>query len=195
MSQKELRVWKTLSRRTLLSHNKFLTVENHAVELPDGRVILDWAWIIIPSAVIVLAVTADHRFLCFRQTKYAVDGITLAPVGGMLEPNEIPLEAAKRELLEETGYEASEWVNLGSHILDPNRGIATMHLFLALHAKQITQPDSDDLEDQELLLLSRSAVESALRAGEFKILAWSAVVAMALNYLSASDSGAREPLR
>jgi ADP-ribose pyrophosphatase len=195
MSQKELRVWKTLSRRTLLSHNKFLTVENHAVELPDGRVIPDWAWIIIPSAVIVLAVTADHRFLCFRQTKYAVDGITLAPVGGMLEPNEIPLEAAKRELLEETGYEASEWVNLGSHILDPNRGIATMHLFLALHAKQITQPDSDDLEDQELLLLSRSAVESALRAGEFKILAWSAVVAMALNYLSASDSGAREPLR
>jgi 8-oxo-dGTP pyrophosphatase MutT (NUDIX family) len=194
MSQKELRVWKTLSRRTLLSHNKFLTVENHAVELPDGRVIPDWAWIIIPSAVIVLAVTADHRFLCFRQTKYAVDGITLAPVGGMLEPNEIPLEAAKRELLEETGYEASEWVNLGSHILDPNRGIATMHLFLALHAKQITQPDSDDLEDQELLLLSRSAVESALRAGEFKILAWSAVVAMALNYLSASDSGAREPL-
>jgi 8-oxo-dGTP pyrophosphatase MutT (NUDIX family) len=195
MSQKELRVWKALSRRILLSHNKFLTVESHAVELPDGRVIPDWAWIIIPSAVIVLAVTADHRFLCFRQTKYAVDGITLAPVGGMLEPNEIPLEAAKRELLEETGYEASEWVNLGSHILDPNRGIATMHLFLALHAKQITQPDSDDLEDQELLLLSRSAVESALRAGEFKILAWSAVVAMALNYLSASDSGAREPLR
>ena len=194
MSQKELRVWKTLSRRILLSHNKFLTVESHAVQLPDGRVIPDWAWIIIPSAVIVLAVTADHRFLCFRQTKYAVDGFTLAPVGGMLEPNEIPLDAAKRELLEETGYEASEWVSLGSHILDPNRGIATMHLFLALHAKQITQPDSDDLEDQELLLLSRSAVESALQAGEFKILAWSAVVAMALNYLSASDSGTRERL-
>lgn len=194
MSQKELRVWKTLSRRILLSHNKFLTVESHAVQLPDGRVIPDWAWIIIPSAVIVLAVTADHRFLCFRQTKYAVDGFTLAPVGGMLEPNEIPLDAAKRELLEETGYEASEWVNLGSHILDPNRGIATMHLFLALHAKQITQPDSDDLEDQELLLLSRSAVESALKAGEFKILAWSAVVAMALNYLSASDAGTRERL-
>jgi ADP-ribose pyrophosphatase len=194
MSQNELRVWKTLSRRILLSHNKFLTVESHAVQLPDGRVIPDWAWIIIPSAVIVLAVTADHRFLCFRQTKYAVDGIVLAPVGGMLEPDEIPLDAAKRELLEETGYEASEWVSLGSHILDPNRGIATMHLFLALHAKQITQPDSDDLEDQELLLLSRSEVERALKAGEFKILAWSAVVAMALNYLSASDSGARERL-
>jgi 8-oxo-dGTP pyrophosphatase MutT (NUDIX family) len=161
-------------------------VESHTVKLPDGHIIPDWAWIIIPSAVIVLAVTADHQFLCFRQTKYAVDGIVLAPVGGMLEPEEMPLDAAKRELLEETGYEASEWVNLGSHILDPNRGIATMHLFLALDAKQITQPDSDDLEDQELLFLSQHEVENALKAGEFKILAWSAVVAISLNYLGAS---------
>jgi ADP-ribose pyrophosphatase len=193
MNTKELRVWETISRKTILSHNKFLTVESHTVKLPDGHVIPDWAWIIIPSAVIVLAVTPDHRFLCFRQTKYAVDGIVLAPVGGMLEPDEMPLEAAKRELLEETGYEASEWVDLGSHILDPNRGIATMHLFLALHAKQIAHPDSDDLEDQELLLLSRSDVENALKAGEFKILAWSAVVAMSLIYLSAlRNQGAKE---
>ncbi|HEX5944506.1 MAG TPA: NUDIX hydrolase [Anaerolineales bacterium] len=183
MNRKELRVWETVSRKTILSHNKFLTVESHTVKLPDGGVIPDWAWIIIPSAVIILAVTGDKKFLCFRQTKYAVDGITLAPVGGMLEPDEIPLDAAKRELLEETGYQASEWVNLGSHILDPNRGIATMHLFLALHAKQIAQPDSDDLEDQELLFLTQSEIENALKAGEFKILAWSAVVAMSLNYL------------
>ena len=194
MNRKELRVWETLSKRIILSHNKFLTVESHAVKLPDGRVIPDWAWIIIPSAVIVLAVTVENKFLCFRQTKYAVDGIALAPVGGMLEPNEMPLDAAKRELLEETGYEASEWVNLGSHILDPNRGVATMHLWLALHAKQIAQPNSDDLEDQELLFLDRSDMENALKAGEFKILAWSAVVAMSLNYLSASgNQGAREP--
>jgi ADP-ribose pyrophosphatase len=58
-----------------------------------------------------------------------------------------------------------------------------MHLFLALNAKQVTEPNSDDLEDQELLFLSRSELEVALNAGEFKILAWSAVVAMSLNYL------------
>lgn len=61
--------------------------------------------------------------------------------------------------------------------------LATMHLFLALNAKQVTEPNSDDLEDQELLFLSRSELEVALNAGEFKILAWSAVVAMSLNYL------------
>ena len=188
MSGKDLRVWETLSKKTILSHSEFLTVESHTVRLPNGQIIPDWAWLIIPSAAIVLAINDDHRFLCFRQTKYAVEGTSLAPVGGMLEPNETPLEAAKRELLEEMGYEASEWVNLGSHIVDPNRGIATMHLFLALNAKQVAKPNSDDLEDQELLLLSRSEIEKALYAGEFKVLAWSAVVAMSLNYLITSEN-------
>jgi ADP-ribose pyrophosphatase len=188
MSKKELRVFETISRKTILDFSKFLTVESHTVKLPDGEIIPDWAWLIIPSAAIVLAVTEDNKFLCFRQTKYAIEGTSLAPVGGMLEPDETPIDAAKRELLEEMGYEASIWVNLGSHILDPNRGIATMHLFLALNAKRVAEPNSDDLEDQELLLLSRNEIENALKAGEFKILAWSAVVAMSLNYLYTSEN-------
>jgi ADP-ribose pyrophosphatase len=188
VNKKELRVWETLSRKTILNHSNFLTVESHVVKLPDGQVIPDWAWLIIPSAAIVLAVTENNKFLCFRQTKYAVEGTSLAPVGGMLEPNEKPIDAAKRELLEEMGYQSSDWVSLGSHILDPNRGIATMHLFLALKAKRVAEPNSDDLEDQELLFLSRDEIENALKAGEFKILAWSAVVAMSLNYINTSEN-------
>jgi ADP-ribose pyrophosphatase len=185
MIKKELCAWKTISRKTLLKHNKFLTVESHAIQLPDGQIIPDWHWLIIPDAVIVLVRTEDQKFLCFRQTKYAVDGSSLAPVGGMLEPGEAPLEAAKRELLEEMGYAASDWLDLGGFILDPNRGIAKMYLFLALNAKPVTQPNSDDLEDQELLFLSRDEIEQALKNGEFKIVSWSAVVAMALLTLDA----------
>ncbi|MGD0879402.1 MAG: NUDIX hydrolase [Anaerolineales bacterium] len=188
MSKKELRPWETISRKTILRHSKFLTVESRAIKLPDGRIIPDWPWLIIPNAAIVLAVTDDKKFLCFRQTKYAVEGTSLAPVGGMLEPNETPLSAAKRELLEEMGYKASDWIDLGSYILDPNRGIATMYLFLALHAKQVAKPNSDDLEDQDLLFLNQNEIESALKKGEFKILAWSAVVAMSLNYLNALEN-------
>ena len=187
MNNRKLRAWKTLSKHTILDHGKFLKVENHEIQLPDESIIPDWAWIVIPSAAIVLPMTPDKKFLCFRQTKYAIEGTSLAPVGGMLEPNEKPLSAAKRELLEEMGYSSINWVDLGSHILDPNRGIATMHLFLALDVKKEAEPNSDDLEDQELVFLSQSEIQEALQAGEFKVLSWSAVVALSLNYLSSLE--------
>jgi ADP-ribose pyrophosphatase len=179
----KLRPWKTMSRRTLLDHSRFLRLESHTIELPDGEIIDDWPWIVAPDAAIVLARGRDQNFICFRQIKYAVDGTTLAPVGGMIETGESPLQAAKRELLEETGYQASDWINLGSYVVDPNRGVATMHLFLALDAEKVAEPNSDDLEDQQIVYHSRIELETALQAGEFKALAWAAAVSLALNRL------------
>jgi ADP-ribose pyrophosphatase len=179
-----MRPWKTLSRNLLLDHGKYLVVENHAVELPDGQTITDWPWVITPDFVIVLAVTAEQRFVCLRQTKYGIKGTSLAPVGGYIEPGEDPLPAAQRELLEESGYQAGQWISLGEYIVDGNRGAGTAHLFLALEAKRVAVPDADDLEEQELLLLSRGAIETALLAGEFKVLPWATVVALALLQLN-----------
>jgi len=172
--------WKTLARRTLLNHSKFLVVEEHTVELPDGRIIADWPWVITPDYINVTAVTEEGLFLCFRQTKYSVDGVSLAVVGGYLEPGEDALEAAKRELREETGYEASTWLALGRFPVDGNRGVGVAYPFLATGARRVTEIDADDLEEQELLLLSRAEMEAALDAGEFKQLPWAAAVALAL---------------
>ncbi len=172
--------WKTLARHTVLNYGKFLAVENHTVELPDGQVISDWPWVITPDYVNVMVVTEDTQFLCFRQTKYAVEGITLAPVGGYLEPGEEPLAAARRELLEETGYAAAEWTSLGHYRVDANRGAGVAHLFLARGARRVAEIRADDLEEQQLLHLSRAEVEAALVAGEFKVLAWGTVVALGL---------------
>jgi len=182
-----LQPWKTLSRRVILNHSKYLIVENHTIELPDGRVISEWPWIITPDYAIVLAVTEGGEFLCFRQTKYGVEGTSLAPVGGYLEPGEDPLAAAQRELLEETGYEAPDWINLGHYGVDGNRGAGMAYLFLARYACRVTEADADDLEDQELLHLSHSEVEAALAAGEFKVLPWTTVVALALLYQDRED--------
>lgn len=175
-----MNAWKTLSRRTVFEQKRFLTVESHRVELPDGRVIDDWSWIITPDYVNVLAETLDGRFLCFRQTKYAVDGVTLAVVGGFIEPGEDPAAAAKRELMEETGYAAEEWIPLGVFAVDSNRGAGKAHFFIARKARRVGEPVVDDLEEQELLELSRAELEDALSAGEFKALAWAAIVALGL---------------
>jgi len=182
-----MQAWKTRDRCTRLHHGKYLTVEMHTVELPDGQVIAEWPWLVMPDYVNVLAVTESGKFLCFRQTKYALQGTSLAPVGGYVDPGEEPRQSAERELLEETGYEASEWVELGSYPVDGNRGGGVAHLYLALRASPVREPNSDDLEDQQLLLLRREEVERALRDGQFKVLGWAAAVGLALLHLDRSS--------
>jgi len=172
--------WKTLSRQVILNHSKWLVVEDHTVQLPDGRVIPNWCWVIMPDYVNVAAVTEEGQYICFRQTKYSIPDTSLAPVGGYLDPGEDPLSAAQRELREETGYFAPEWISLGAYAVHGNHGSEIAHFYLARGAHKVSAPVSDDLEEQELLLLSRLEVETALRAGEFKVLAWAAIMSLAL---------------
>lgn len=178
-----MKPWKTKDRKIILEQRPWIVVEHHTVELPDGRQIPEWPWIITPDYVNVVAVTEGGGFICFRQVKYGLEGVTLGIVGGFIEEGEDPLAAAKRELLEETGYESKDWVLLGRYRVDPNRGVAMGNLFLARNARYVMPPNADDLEEQELILLSRAEVESALAEGEFKVLAWAASVAFALRVL------------
>jgi len=172
--------WKTLSQRVVFDQAPWLVVEYHTVELPDGRQISDWSWVRTPDYINVVVLTDTGEYLCFRQRKYGVPEPMLSLVGGYIKPGEPPLAAAQRELLEETGYVSDDWVTLGQYLVDPNRGVATGNLFLARGAHKAGEIDSDDLEEQEVVMLSRQELEQALAASEFKILAWAAAVAFAL---------------
>ncbi len=179
--------WKTLSRRSVLDCGKFLQVESHHVLLPDGHEIPDWGWVVTPDFANVVAECEDGTFLCFRQTKYALEGTSLAVVGGYIEDGEDPETAARRELLEEGGLEAPEWISLGSYVVDANRGAGHAHFFLARGARQVAEPASDDLEHQEILMLTRAELEAALKKGLFQVLPWSCCVSLALAHI-AGDS-------
>jgi ADP-ribose pyrophosphatase len=180
--------WKTIGRSTVARFGKFLTLETHRIELPDGRIIEDWPWVITPDFVIVVPVTRDGKVLCFRQWKYGVDGPTLAPVGGYREEGEDPLACAQRELKEETGCDAERWVSLGSFRVDSNRGAGTAYFYLALGAVKKENISSDDLEEQELMTLSVDEIEESLDRGLFKVVPWTAAVALAVRRLRSGGS-------
>jgi len=63
--------------------------------LSNGKVITDWPWIITPDFTLVVAVTEEDEFLCFRQTKYGIGGTSLAPLGGYLDPGEEPATSVR----------------------------------------------------------------------------------------------------
>ena len=178
-----MQAWKTNARRTVLSQPPWLVVEQHTVELPGGQVIENWPWLITPDYINVVAETVEGTFLCFRQVKYGLEGVSLALVGGFIEPGEAPLAAARRELGEETGYSAPEWYDLGHYRVDPNRGICSGHLYLARRCAWQADATADDLEEQKLVVLTRQELAEALDNNEFKVLAWAAAVALALRKL------------
>ncbi len=173
-----------MSSRTVLDYGRFLRVEERAVETPRGQLIPNWPWVITPDFINVVAITETGQFILFRQDKYSIDGLSLAPVGGYLEPGEEPLHCAQRELHEETGYVAEEWTALADFPVDGNRGAGRAYFFLAERARRAGEPVVDDLEVQEPLLMKREEVEAALRMGEFKLLPWAAIIALALLRLS-----------
>jgi 8-oxo-dGTP pyrophosphatase MutT (NUDIX family) len=177
--------WKTRSRRTVLQRGKWLTVEEHEVELPNGTVIPDWSWVVTPDYVNVAAVTAAGEFVCFRQVKYAIDGPTLSLCGGYIEPGEEPAAAARRELLEETGYAADEWISLGRYPVDGNRGCGNAHIYLATGARLERDIVRDDLEEMEMRLIPQEEMRAALLRGECGLLSWSQAFALALLWLDA----------
>lgn len=183
-----LRAWKTLDAKTLHSFPPYLTLESRRLQLPDGRVIEDWPWLIMPDFILVLARTVGGRFLVFRQTKYAVEGPTLAPIGGFLEQGEDPLEGARRELREETGHEAARWISLGDYIVDANRGGGRAHLFLALDASRVAAPVAGDLEDQQLLEFETDGLRRAIDAGEFRVMGWTCLIALALRRIESGTA-------
>lgn len=178
-----MKPWKTLNKKLIFDQAPWLVVEHHVVELPDGRVIPDWPWVTTPDYINVVVEMEKGEFLCFRQVKYGLPEGTLALVGGYLEPGEAPLAAARRELREETGCVAAEWIDLGHYLVDPNRGMATGNLYLARGACQVGDLIPDDLEEQEILYLSRQELKAALNNGDFEVMAWAAAVALALSKL------------
>ena len=176
-----MRFWKTIKCTEVFNQAPWIRLEAHQIELPDGQTIDDWIWIDTPDFIIVVAQDDQHRFLVFEQTKYAALGTTLAPVGGYIKAGEDPLAAAQRELLEETGYTAEAWIELGNFMTDANRGNGRGHYFLALNAiKSDLTHSSDDLEEQELHLFTPEQLRTALVQNRVQIITWQAGFLMAL---------------
>jgi ADP-ribose pyrophosphatase len=175
--------FQTLNRRTVARFGRFLSLEDRAIRLPDGRIIRRWPWVRTPDYVNILARTTDGLFPILRLRKYAVRGLALAPPGGYVEPDESPLAAARRELREEAALRAPRWIRISACVVDSNRGAGTAHFFLALDARPCPPAPSDDLEAHEMLWLNRRELEAALDAGRFRVLAWPALVALGLRRL------------
>ncbi|NQU58421.1 MAG: NUDIX hydrolase [Rhodospirillales bacterium] len=172
--------WQVLKTSEIIKADPWLTLSVQQVQVPDGRIIDDFYQLALPDFVIAFAQTILQKVVMIRQYKHGAGQTSLTLPGGLIEKGEVALDAAKRELLEETGYRAPSWKSLGSYTVNGNLGCGTGHFFMATGAENIQPPNSGDLETMEILMLSEQQVAKALRDGEIMLLNHAAVVALVL---------------
>jgi ADP-ribose pyrophosphatase len=156
-----------------------MTVELQRVRLPDGRVVDDYHRILLPDYSVMYVETEDGRVVVERQYKHGVGDVTLTLPAGLLKAGEDPLEGARRELLEETGYEASNWGCLGQFVQNSNYGGSRAHVYRATGARRVAEPDAGDLEHIEIVLMTRHELFQALRANRVQVTSFAATIALA----------------
>ncbi|HVP81196.1 MAG TPA: NUDIX hydrolase [Thermodesulfobacteriota bacterium] len=164
----------------MLSAKPWVAVYQEQVQLPSGRVLDDFYRVECRDFVAVVASTATDHLVMVRCYKHGMGEVVLSVPAGYMEQGETPLTAAQRELLEETGYAAAEWKQLGSFVVDGNRYCNTMHLFLAKEVQWVKPCNTDETEEVQVELVSSRWVAEAIRKGEIHHLVTVSAVATAL---------------
>lgn len=156
--------WTTLESRYLI-RRPWLTARVDKVQLPDGRVNPEHYVLEYPDWVNVIAITEAGEFVMIRQYRHAMDVVLEELCAGVIEDGESPLAAAKRELLEETGYGGGAWHELMAIGQNPSICDNLTHCFVAEGVSRQSAQHLDAGEDIEVLLMSRGEVEALLREG------------------------------
>lgn len=157
--------WKTLSKKYLIKR-PWLTARVDQVELPTGAIIDEYYVLEYPDWVNTIAITKEGKFVFVRQYRYAIGKTVNELCAGVIEKGEEPMAAAKRELLEETGFGGGEWQEWMTISVNPSTHTNLTHCFLATDVELMTGQHLDKGEDVEVRIFTREEVLGMLQRGE-----------------------------
>jgi ADP-ribose diphosphatase len=152
-----------ISSETLVK-GKLLHAKRDKVRLPNGHE-TEREYVEHPGAVLIIPLLDDGRLVMERQFRYPLHRVFIELPAGKIDLNEDPLETGKRELLEETGYSASEWQFLASFHPCIGYSDEVIHLYLA-RGLTLGKPHEDEDELLDIFTMSLREAMEAMRRGE-----------------------------
>jgi 8-oxo-dGTP pyrophosphatase MutT (NUDIX family) len=179
--------WLTLDSCFVLD-NRWCRVRQDKVQLPNGTVIDNYFVNVRPDIALIFPITIEQEIVFVRQYRHGVQKILLELPAGTFNPElEDGLSAAKRELLEETGYTASKFTQIASLYDNPVKDTNQIHLFLAQNASIVGKQILDITEEIEVVLVPIAEVKSKITQGEICVCGSITAIFLGLDFLRNID--------
>lgn len=168
--------WTTRTSEVVLETHSAVIRRDH-VDLPNGRSIEDYYVFEFKEWATIIPITDSGEVVLVKQYRHGSEQVTMEFPAGLINPEDAdPFQAARRELVEETGFAAADWTYLGAYSLGPSTIRNQFHLYCARGCRRVSPQQLDDLEDIEVITLPLAQVEQMIRQGEINdvnsTLAW-----------------------
>jgi 8-oxo-dGTP pyrophosphatase MutT (NUDIX family) len=151
----EIKKWDKLSTRYVV-REKWATLRVDTCKLQDGVIKDDYYVLEYPNWVNAVAITKENKMILVRQYRHAADIISLEIPGGVIDGDEDPADAVKRELLEETGYSFDSIELIAT--LYPNPATSTNKTFTYLLTGGV-KTHEQSLDEHEFLAVEEYSIE------------------------------------
>jgi len=139
-------IWKKLSSH-YIHKGPWATLRTDKCEMPNGHVVEDYYVLEYSNWVNAVAITDDNKILMVHQYRHAAEIVSLEIPGGVIDEGELPEQALRRELLEETGYQFDDFELLCTIYANPSTADNHTYCYLARGGKKVQEQSLDEQEE------------------------------------------------